>query len=39
LLDDPVSIHAGGLPANAPVTLGIKLFNEKEKLVSSWSSK
>ena len=33
LLDDPVSMHASGLPANTPVTLAVKLFNEKEKLV------
>ena len=33
LLDDPVRVHSGGLQANSPVTLAIKLFNEKEKLV------
>ena len=39
LLDDPVSVHASGLPANTPVTLGVKLFNEKEKLVFTLNNK
>ena len=26
-------MHASGFPANTPVTLAVKLFNEKEKLV------
>lgn len=38
LMDEPVIIRVAGLPGSAPVTLGLRLYNEEEKLNFSSAS-